>query len=94
MLTASGYSGTAGDSLTFHSGSSFGTYDNPNVVAGQPNYPSTFHGAWWFGPGLESSLNGPYDEDGSCSYGSGVIWNTATSQGKEYSHRAVEMKVR
>ncbi|XP_019861040.1 PREDICTED: tenascin-R-like, partial [Amphimedon queenslandica] len=59
ILTVGGYSGAAGDSLAYHNGSRFSTYDND---ASGGNYAHERNGAWWYG-GSEcdrSNLNGPY----------------------------------
>ncbi|XP_061176991.1 angiopoietin-2-like [Saccostrea echinata] len=60
-LTVSGYSGTAGDSLTSpHSGSKFSTKDQDNDrISG--HCATRYRGAWWYGSGCyNSNLNGEY----------------------------------
>ena len=59
ILTVGGYSGTAGDSLTFHNGSRFSTYDNDND-AWSDSCAQTRTGAWWYNDCDRSNLNGEY----------------------------------
>ncbi|XP_061194798.1 ryncolin-1-like [Saccostrea echinata] len=58
-LTASGYSGTAGDSLAHHNGKPFSTKDADN-----DSYKTSCavrgNAGWWFGSCDDSNLNGPY----------------------------------
>ncbi|XP_062575474.1 ficolin-1-like [Saccostrea cucullata] len=60
-LTVSGYSGTADDSLTYHSGMKFSTKDQDN-----DNYSThcavSDHGGWWYRGCTDSNLNGQYTE--------------------------------
>ncbi|XP_061176993.1 ficolin-1-like [Saccostrea echinata] len=59
-LTVSGYSGTAGDSLTYpHNGSKFSTKDQDNDVSSD-NCATIIHGAWWYKSCYNSNLNGEY----------------------------------
>ncbi|XP_062598679.1 fibrinogen C domain-containing protein 1-B-like [Saccostrea cucullata] len=59
-LTVSGYSGTAGDSLTWHSGSRFSTKDQDNDYKTDGSCAIMRHGAWWYSNCLKSNLNGEY----------------------------------
>ncbi|XP_062576948.1 ryncolin-2-like, partial [Saccostrea cucullata] len=59
-LTVSGYSGTAGDSLTWHSGSRFSTKDQDNDYKTDGSCAVMRHGAWWYSNCLKSNLNGEY----------------------------------
>ena len=63
-LFVSGYSGTAGDSLAYHSGSQFTTRDEDNDVWNS-NCAIRFKGAWWYNNCYASSLNSVYNQDGS-----------------------------
>ncbi|XP_062576796.1 integrin alpha-4-like [Saccostrea cucullata] len=60
ILTVSGYSGTAGDSLTWHSGSRFSTKDQDNDYKTDGSCAVMRHGAWWYSNCLKSNLNGEY----------------------------------
>ncbi|VDI61568.1 Hypothetical predicted protein [Mytilus galloprovincialis] len=65
-LRVSGYSGNAGDSLTYHNGRSFYTKNRDNNSCAKK-----YRGAWWYGNCYHSNLNGKYNGTGS----TGVVWN-------------------
>ncbi|XP_022316184.2 microfibril-associated glycoprotein 4-like [Crassostrea virginica] len=70
-LYVNGYSGNAGDSLRYHSGQRFTTFDEDNDLLASNNCAGMYHGAWWYQSCHHSSLNGEYGNDG---YGSGPNW--------------------
>ena len=73
-LLVSGYSGTAGDSLTSHSGAGFSTKDRDNDKS-NGNCMSRFKaGPWWHYNCFRSSLNGKYYSSQHLRDWSGVIW--------------------
>ena len=70
-LNIAGYTGTAGDSLTFHNGMQFSTKDSDNDQWSW-NCATRLPGAWWYkGCGL-SNLNGLYRS--GLSGDRGVVW--------------------
>ena len=92
-LSVSGYNGTAGDSLTYHNGSSFSTRDNVND---NKNCPIHWNGAWWFNhfhPHCFSAhLNGPYKHQPTIHADwRGIAWN---SWKNGYTLKNAEMKIR
>ena len=73
-LHVSGYSGTAGDSLTYHKLMKFTTKDNDNDVSSDnSNCAIAYTGAWWYKSCHYSNLNGQY---GVLSFGKGIYWDT------------------
>ena len=93
-LSVSGYSGTAGDSLTgVHDGSKFATREQDNDPHTRDRCARKYKGAWWYGSGCHSSnLNGLYHSGPHSSYADGVNW--VTWRGYRYSHKFTEMKLR
>jgi len=92
LLKVGEYCGDAGDSLTYHVGSSFSTPDQDN-----DDYPQScaieFKGAWWYNKCHLSNLNGAYKPTGVIpTYADGIIWKTWKEY--YYSLNSVEMKIR
>ncbi|KAM7364428.1 microfibril-associated glycoprotein 4-like [Cochliomyia hominivorax] len=65
------YTGTAGDSLTYHLNMKFSTKDRDNDTHATLNCAANFTGAWWYGGCHHSNLNGKYGDN---SYGKGINW--------------------
>ncbi|CAK8686762.1 unnamed protein product [Clavelina lepadiformis] len=75
-LRVSGYSGNAGESLTWHDGRPFSTEDDDNDSVEAYNCATNYGGSqgWWFGPGcFQSALNGVWMRQPSGS-SHGIIW--------------------
>ncbi|XP_062616867.1 fibrinogen-like protein A, partial [Saccostrea cucullata] len=64
VLPVSGYSGTAGDSLDYHSGMQFSTKDQDNDKWSTVNCAEKRRGAWWYNNCTTSNLNGEYGQSG------------------------------
>ncbi|XP_063041214.1 tenascin isoform X2 [Engraulis encrasicolus] len=86
-LKVSGYTGTAGDSMTYHNGRHFSTRDRDRSDI--RFCAMSYRGGWWYRNCHEANLNGVYGTDRNHQ---GVIWTTW--KGKEYSIPFVEMKMR
>uniref|UniRef100_A0A672MSY6 Tenascin-X-like n=1 Tax=Sinocyclocheilus grahami TaxID=75366 RepID=A0A672MSY6_SINGR len=87
-VRVSGYSGTAGDSLTYHNGRPFSTRDRdpqPFITRCAMSY----RGGWWYKNCHEANLNGLYNTDTNHQ---GVIWTKW--KGKDFSIPFTEMKFR
>ena len=95
ILTVSGYSGTAGDSLAYHNGYPFSTRDQDNDPATRSAYgghcAQYFKGAWWYYHCYYSNLNGLYYSVPHTIQCTGMTWNTFRSC---YSLKFSEMQLR
>ncbi|KAM6046833.1 tenascin isoform 6-T7 [Theristicus caerulescens] len=87
-LRVDGYSGTAGDSMTYHTGRSFSTFDKDNDSA-ITNCALSYKGAFWYKNCHRVNLMGRYGDN---SHSQGVNW--FHWKGHEYSIQFAEMKLR
>ena len=86
QLVVAGYSGDAGDRLSYHSHHyNFSTKDLHHCAR-------SYKGGWWYGNCHVSNLNGLYYPGPHTSYADGVNWRTA--RGYHYSFMFSEMKLR
>ncbi|XP_038260726.1 microfibril-associated glycoprotein 4 [Dermochelys coriacea] len=83
--------GGAGDSLSYHTGQKFSTFDRDQDLYVQ-NCAALSSGAWWFKSCHFSNLNGFYLGGAHLSYANGLNW--AQWKGFYYSLRKSEMKIR
>ena len=88
-LTVSGYSGTAGDSLSVHNGKEFTTKDSDNDPSSTTNCAIYYTGAWWYASCHDSNLNGLY---GSSESGKGLIWYTFTGLTDSLAKTEIKIK--
>ncbi|XP_022107440.1 microfibril-associated glycoprotein 4-like [Acanthaster planci] len=91
-LTVEGYSGTAGDALSYHSNQSFTTKDRDKDSNGPYNCAVKYSGAWWYKSCHHSNLNGMYLGGQTSVYAKGVVWYHW--KGHNYSLKRTEMKIR
>ncbi|XP_074829866.1 tenascin isoform X4 [Natator depressus] len=87
-LKVDGYSGTAGDSMIYHNGRSFSTFDKDNDAA-ITNCALSYKGAFWYKNCHRVNLMGRYGDN---SHSQGVNW--FHWKGHEYSIQFAEMKLR
>jgi len=92
-LSLGGYSGTAGDSLSYHNGMEFTTKDQDHDPYSADNCASMYKGAWWYKTCHEANLNGLYHKGGNhASYADGVNWYKWKDY--HYSAKRAEMKIK
>ncbi|XP_010898820.2 tenascin-X isoform X3 [Esox lucius] len=87
-LKVSGYSGTAGDSMSYHNGRPFSTKDR-DPMPFITRCAMSYRGGWWYKNCHEANLNGLYNTN---VHHQGVIWTTW--KGKDFSIPSTEMKFR
>ncbi|KAL6096567.1 tnc [Pungitius sinensis] len=87
-LHVGAYSGTAGDSMTYHQGRPFSTFDNDNDIA-VTNCALSYKGAFWYKNCHRVNLMGKYGDD---SHSKGINW--FHWRGHEHSIQFAEMKIR
>ncbi|KAL7742371.1 hypothetical protein ACLKA6_019007 [Drosophila palustris] len=63
--------GTAGDSLSYHRGMKFTTFDKDNDKWDEGNCAIEGTGAWWYEECYQSQLTGTYKDN---DFGKSVIW--------------------
>lgn len=91
-LHARGYTGTAGDSFTVHSGHQFSTKDRDNDIDNTKSCAVTYKAGWWYHKCQSSNLNGLYLNGNHTSWADGIEWKTW--HGYQYSLPFTEMKIR
>ncbi|XP_050072955.1 microfibril-associated glycoprotein 4-like [Anopheles maculipalpis] len=84
------YSGTAGDSLTFHVGAKFTTFDQDNDTH-ELNCATLYNGGWWFKNCYSCFLNGEYVTE-TKGVEKGLIWFAFT--GPFNSLKSTKMMIR
>ncbi|XP_060604623.1 fibrinogen C domain-containing protein 1-like [Ruditapes philippinarum] len=90
-LEVSGYNGTAEDSLDYHNGMMFTTYDRDHDKWSS-NCAERWHGAWWYNGCFHANLNGQYhNQPGNLD---GTLINWYLWKKKYYNLKKVEMKFR
>ncbi|XP_053709923.1 tenascin-like isoform X1 [Synchiropus splendidus] len=87
-LSIGSYSGTAGDSMSYHQGRPFSTYDNDNDIA-VTNCALSYKGAFWYKNCHRVNLMGKY---GDTNHSKGINW--FHWKGHETSIQFAEMKLR
>ena len=92
QLTVAGYSGTAGDSLSYHNRMRFSTLDQDNDAIASVHCAFNHYGAWWYNNCHESNLNGLYTDYGH--FGPEMTRVDWWSFPGSYSMKSVEMKMR
>ncbi|KAI5091234.1 microfibril-associated glycoprotein 4-like precursor [Silurus meridionalis] len=88
MLHVSGFiNGGAGDSLAYHNGKAFGTFDKDIN-----NCAKTYEGGFWFDNCHHSNPNGVYKWGSGVPAYTGIYWNHW--KGAYYSLKSITMKIR
>ncbi|KAM6972996.1 uncharacterized protein FYW47_003090 [Aplochiton taeniatus] len=87
-LTVAGYSGTAGDSMSYHNSRPFSTKDR-DPMPFITRCAMSYRGGWWYRNCHEANLNGLYGSDINHQ---GIIWTAW--KGKDFSIPFTEMKIR
>jgi hypothetical protein len=92
-LFVDGYSGDAGDALSYHNGQRFSTHDQDHDLHPE-NCAKIFNGAWWYKRCVVSCLTGEYIAGGhhADKPHQGIYWRYW--RGENYSYKRAEMKLR
>ncbi|ELT94651.1 hypothetical protein CAPTEDRAFT_207493 [Capitella teleta] len=94
-MQCGGYSGTAGDSLSFSNGNQFSTFDADHDNNAIINCAADHTGAFWYSRCHEANPNGQYlggEYTGDNSHSHGVVWSSF--RGFHYSLKFMQMKLR
>ena len=98
-LQVAGYSGTAGDSLLYGSGSfnlsgmAFSTHDNDNDLHGA-NCAQDWKGGWWYNSCMHSQLNGIYHHNTTPRGGEAVFWFTFLGYPRSLKFAEIKLEAR
>lgn len=93
-MTVLGYSGTAGDQLSYHSGQMFTTYDRDNDNYRMKNCAVVFKGGWWYNSCHNVNINSLYYPGGVINW-KGIVWDDAKEGvDQHYSFKFTEMKLK
>ncbi|KAK7116538.1 hypothetical protein V1264_002202 [Littorina saxatilis] len=95
-LRVGGYTGDAGDSLSYHDNMAFSTEDVDNDLHTR-HCAAENQGGWWFNHCFSSNLNGVFHRawysQASSNYADGVVWYTAKDS-EFYSMKGVTMMLK
>lgn len=89
-LSVNGYSGNAGDSLSYHSGERFSAFD-VDQDSWSGNCATSYRGAFWYKACQYANVNGEYKQRGTVDP-QGVSWYNKNNN--FYSWMFAEMKIR
>ena len=89
VLYVSGYSGNAGDALSYHSGHKFTTQDKDQDILSSENCAVIYQGGFWYSGCYQVNVNGRWQAGDA----TGVNWNSI-SYGNSKDLTFVEMKLR
>ncbi|CAG5126894.1 unnamed protein product, partial [Candidula unifasciata] len=89
LMTVGGYSGNVYDSMSYHNGNKFTTFDRDNDLNNDTNCAAAFLGAWWYKECYNANLNGAWSETG----GSYVCWYFSARDNR-CNPSFTEMKIR
>ena len=92
-LRIGSYSGSAGDSLSYHKNMLYSTIDAKNNLHTTVHCADRYQGAWWYNNCYHSNLNGLYTvKDPYLKGKQGIIW--VHWKGHKYYLKKTMMKVR
>ncbi|KAH8275221.1 hypothetical protein KR026_002678 [Drosophila bipectinata] len=94
LIQLGSYNGTAGESLSYHLGMPFSTFDKDNDRS-YFNCAAKYFGAWWYNDCMASNLNGAYlggNYTDSELFAKGVTWGSW--HGFSYSYKTVTIMLR
>ncbi|ELT95151.1 hypothetical protein CAPTEDRAFT_134428 [Capitella teleta] len=92
-LTIGGYTGNAGDSMTYHNGQKFSAKDKDYDSWGNVDCARKHRGAWWYNTCQQANLNGLYfNEENYTDSPRGIEWHAW--KGNRESLQFTEMLIR
>ncbi|XP_072027413.1 microfibril-associated glycoprotein 4-like [Amphiura filiformis] len=98
-ISVTGYTGNIGDSLTYHNGMDFSTYDDDRDRSGRSNCALDTQSGWWFNKCTYANLNGVHYSGYLVPFNEGIQWETWTTNHpdkdmNEYSMKSASMKIK